>query len=141
MNQLVEVRQLIRDLGKEKTVIFSSHIMQEIQALCQRVIIIHEGNLVADDPIDKLQTRMSGMQQIIVVFAENTIPVGTFKAIKGVDDVKLNGRTLTIKSKDSEVVKSDIFKTAVENKLTIVEMKTEAADMESVFRQLTKNIS
>lgn len=141
MNQLVEVRQLIKDLGKEKTLIFSSHIMQEIQALCQRVIIIHDGNLVADDPIEKLQSGLAGMQQIVVEFAEADIPVAVFKAIRGVNDAVLNGKVLTIRSKDPNEVKAEIFKAAVENKITIVEMKTESADMETVFRQLTKNIS
>lgn len=141
MNQLVGVRQLIKDLGKEKTVVFSSHIMQEIQALCQRVIIIHDGNLVADDPIEKLQSGLSGMQQIMVQFAETQIPVASFKAINGVSDVVQNGNIITIRSKEAKEVKAAIFKTAVDNNLTIVEMKTEATDMETVFRQLTKNNS
>lgn len=141
MNQLVGVRQLIKDLGKEKTVIFSSHIMQEIQALCQRVIIIHEGKLVADDPIEKLQSGLSGKQQIMVQFAETQIPVAAFKAINGVSDVVQNGNILIIRSKEANEVKAAIFKTAVDNNLTIVEMKTESADMETVFRELTKNIS
>lgn len=141
MNQLVGVRQLIKDLGKEKTVIFSSHIMQEIQALCQRVIIIHEGKLVADDPIEKLQSGLSGKQQIMVQFAETQIPVAAFKAINGVSDVVQNGNIVIIRSKEANEVKAAIFKTAVDNNLTIVEMKTESADMETVFRELTKNIS
>ena len=94
MNQLADIRALIRDLGKEKTVLFSTHIMQEVQALCDRVIIINEGKLVADDPIGELQNRIKGENLITVRFLEKNYVVQELKGITGVQRVE---------TKDNEV--------------------------------------
>ena len=69
-NQLIEIRQLIKALGEEKTVIFSTHIMQEVQAICDRVLIINRGQIVANDSIEALQHRVSGATRVFVEFLQ-----------------------------------------------------------------------
>lgn len=138
MNQLVGIRQLIREMGKEKTVIFSSHIMQEIQALCHRVLIINDGVLIADDSIADLQARVSGQTKVVVVFSNDQYSKDPFVAVPGVISVQKEGDRLTILGKDDADIKPGIFKAAVDSGLTIVEMKSELMNMESIFRQLTQ---
>lgn len=138
MNQLVGIRQLIREMGKEKTVIFSSHIMQEIQALCHRVLIINDGVLIADDSIADLQARVSGQTKVVVVFSNDQYSKDPFTAVPGVISVQKEGDRLTILGKDDADIKPGIFKAAVDSGLTIVEMKSELMNMESIFRQLTQ---
>jgi ABC-2 type transport system ATP-binding protein len=138
MNQLVGIRQLIREMGKEKTVIFSSHIMQEIQALCHRVLIINDGVLIADDSIADLQARVSGQTKVVVVFSNDQYSKDPFAAVPGVISVHKEGDRLTILGKDDVDIKPGVFKAAVDAGLTIVEMKSELMNMESIFRQLTQ---
>jgi len=140
MNQLVDIRSLIRELGKEKTVIFSSHIMQEVQALCDRVVIINDGILVADESIEKLSSRMAANQIIHVEFAQKNISSVIFSHIKGLSDVVIeNGQFIFTSDKDSDIRKS-IFDTAVSNGLTILEMRQDKANVEDIFRKLTKSV-
>lgn len=139
MNQLVGIRQLILEMGKEKTVIFSSHIMQEVQALCSRVVIINDGILVADDPIELLQSRMTGQGKIIVDFAESEINVNAFEKLAGVMEVTRNSNSLHILINENIDIKPEIFRLAVSLGLTIIEMRSEKINMESVFRKLTKS--
>src|SRR6478752_10432730 len=86
-NQIVEIREVIKKLGKDKTVLFSSHILQEVEALCERVIIINRGNIVADDSLVNLQKANAGQQQVIVSFKEN-ISVDELAVLKDVAEVK-----------------------------------------------------
>jgi len=140
MNQLVDIRSLIRELGKEKTVIFSSHIMQEVQALCDRVVIINDGILVADESIEKLSSRMAANQIIHVEFAQKNISSVIFSHIKGLSDVVIeNGQFIFTSDKDSDIRKS-IFDTAVSNGLTMLEMRQDKANVEDIFRKLTKSV-
>jgi len=139
MNQLDEIRTLIRTLGKEKTVIFSSHIMQEVQALCSRVIIINDGSLVADDPISRLQERMQGGFRIFVEWEKAPRDEGGLKGLKGVTHIETKGNISTFTIHGQHDVRGDIFRAAVSQGLVILEMKREEVNMETVFRQLTKN--
>ncbi|MEM9920383.1 MAG: gliding motility-associated ABC transporter ATP-binding subunit GldA [Bacteroidota bacterium] len=138
-NQLVEIRQLIKSIGQEKTVIFSTHIMQEVQALCDRVIIINQGKIVADDPIESLQNRVSGEAVVIVEFLEKT-SAKALTSIKGVKRVKLlENRRWQLISDTKKDIRSDIFKFAVDNGLTMIEMRKEVFSVEDVFQTLTQN--
>ncbi len=139
MNQLEEIRALIRQLGQEKTVIFSSHIMQEVQALCSRVIIINEGRLVADDPISRLQERLQGGFRIFVEWEKVPLDTGSFGHIKGVAHIETNGNTSIFTIRGQNDVRGAIFRNAVSLGLVILEMKREEVNMEAVFRQLTQN--
>mgnify|MGYP006283809007 CR=1 FL=1 len=137
-NQLEDIRQLIKSLGKEKTVIFSTHIMQEVQNLCDRVIIIDRGQLVANDAIDELQNRIQGEIRITVGFAGST----TADALGGIPGVKsvrsLNGhRWQLITDAAQDDVRPAIFHFAVEQDLPLLELHQDTVSIEDVFQRLT----
>ncbi len=137
-NQLVEIRRLIKDLGKEKTVIFSTHIMQEVQALCDRVMIINKGVIVADDTIDTLQNRMRGESLVTVEFLQN-IDNQRLTKISNVKNVKVLGTNRYQLSSDmNKDIRADVFRFAVDNQLTLMEMRKEVYTVEDVFQELTK---
>ena len=137
-NQLVEIRRLIKDLGKEKTVVFSTHIMQEVQALCDRVMIINKGIIVADDTIDTLQNRMRGGSLVTVEFLQN-IDNQRLTKILNVKSVKVLGTNRYQLSSDmNKDIRADVFRFAVDNQLTLMEMRKEVYTVEDVFQELTK---
>jgi ABC-2 type transport system ATP-binding protein len=137
-NQLAEIRALIKKTGQDKTVIFSTHIMQEVQALCDRVLIINQGRLVANDTIDELQSRIKGETVITVEFNEPTNEQ-KLKSIKGVKKVQKAGpnQWKLITDLDADH-RPDVFNFAVEEKLTLLEMHKEDMSVEDIFRSLTK---
>lgn len=136
-NQLVEIRQLIKNFGKEKTVIFSSHIMQEVQALCDRVIILNRGQIIANDPIDKLQQRVSGNRILNLVFEREVNPA-VFKDMPGVDKVTaINPVSLEIVTDTKIDIRPAVFKKVVDSGLVLIEMKLEEASVENIFQELT----
>jgi ABC-2 type transport system ATP-binding protein len=138
-NQLVDIRQLIKQLGEEKTVIFSSHIMQEVQALCDRVLIINHGNLVANDSIETLRHKVAG-EKIISLEVRGAIKTEAFRKIEGVETVKSlgNGR-FQLFSKSKEDVRPDIFRFIVDQNLVLLEMQQESSSIEDIFQKLTKS--
>ena len=138
-NQLVEIRSLIKQLGKEKTVIFSTHIMQEVQAICDRVVIINQGNLVADDPIERLQEKVRGEISVSVEFVEK-IEKATLSKISGVQSIRKGDKNQWfLTSKDGVDLRPEIFKFAIDKKLTLIELHKELSSVEDVFTKLTKN--
>lgn len=137
-NQLVEIRQVIKNLGKEKTVIFSTHIMQEVQALCDRVLIINNGKIVADDPIEALGDRIAGDNIVTVEFLTQ-IAATKLEKIKNVKKVKsLGNNRWQLTSAFKNDIREDIFRFAVENQTVILEMKKEVFSVEEIFQTLTK---
>lgn len=138
MNQLVDIRQLIKNLGKEKTVILSTHIMQEVQAMCDRVIIINNGKLVADDPIGKLSERISGETKITINLLDNNVSTSRLENIPGVNSVTKTKEGIVISSDSSVDVRQKIFESAVAANWIIIEMKKEELSVEHVFQKLTK---
>ncbi len=137
-NQLVEIRSVIKQLGKEKTVIFSTHIMQEVQALCDRVVIINKGKIVADDPIGQLQNRVSAELVVTVEFhqAAHENKLRQIRHVRRVENLGKNRwRLMSDADKD---IRSDVFRFAVENNLTLLEMHKEVFSVENVFTELTK---
>ncbi len=137
-NQLVGIRRLIKDLGKEKALLFSTHIMQEVQALCDRVLIIDKGKLVADDSIEMLQQRIAGETVITVEFVQKT----TRKKLEKIPHLKRvkslgNGHWQLVCDKNKDI-RAAIFEFAVANQLTLLEMKRETFSVENVFQELTK---
>ena len=137
-NQLVEIRSLIKKLGKDKTVIFSSHIMQEVQAVADRVIIINKGKIVADDSTEKLQSRVGNE---IVVTAEFKQPVDlamlkSIKSVKSFDQLK-DGKWSFV-GQENKDIREDIFNFAKEKNLTLLHLNKEEYSLEEVFKQLTR---
>lgn len=137
-NQLAEVRQMIRDLGKEKTVILSTHIMQEVQAICSRVVIINKGKIVADDAIERLQHKATGETVILVTFKQ---PADKNKLLKisGVKSVNPSGEK-SWKIAGQKGIQESVFEFAVANQLTITSLSEEQQSLEEVFKELTRQV-
>lgn len=137
-NQIVEIRQLIKDLGKEKTVILSTHILGEVEAVCDRAIIINKGKLVADAPIQVLKKQFSGQNTVIAEFAETVAPK-LLSSIKNVVFVKnINKHQWQFMSEGDVDIRPEIFAFAVANRLTLLELRREENSVENIFQQLTK---
>lgn len=137
-NQLVDIRRLIQELGQEKTVIFSTHIMQEVQAICDRVLIINKGKLVANDPIQALQSRLSGVTLLNIEFAE-TVKAEQLKLLKGVQEIRNRGKNkwqLVVQS--NKDMRGEVFRFAVQQQLTLLQLQQENFSVEEVFQELTK---
>ncbi len=137
-NQLAEIRELIRSVGKEKTVMLSTHIMQEVKAICDRVIIINKGEIVADETTVVLQ-QQNGSEIIVTVEFDKAVTTTDLNKIEGVISAQnTSGNTWKIKSADGKDIRSILFKWAVENNLSVLTMQREEQSLEDVFLKLTK---
>ena len=136
-NQIVEIRNVIKSLAKEKTILFSSHIMQEVEAICDRVIIINKGNIVADDRLSNLQQQHNSMQQVMVEFKEN-VALGLLKEMSSVTRVsQQDSGKIIIDCTDADVVKKQLLQLSIEKKLNILSLQSQEESLENVFRYLT----
>lgn len=136
-NQIIEIRDVIKKLGQNKTVLFSSHIMQEVEAICDRVIIINKGNIVADDKLQNLQKNANGRQYVTVEF-KNKVDIELLKKLTGVIEIKnIQQSTFNIQCSNAEELKKVLLKLSVENNLDIVSLQSESQNLESVFKSLT----
>jgi len=137
-NQLVEIRSLIKQLGKNKTVIFSSHIMQEVQAVADRVIIINKGKIVADDSTANLQNRIGNEVIVTVEFKQNVERslLGNIRGVKSFEQLK-DGKWNFV-AEGSKDIREDIFNFAKEKNLTLLHLNKEEYSLEEVFKSLTK---
>jgi ABC-2 type transport system ATP-binding protein len=135
-NQLVEIRALIKELGKEKTVLFSTHIMQEVEAVCDRVIIIKKGAVLVDEKLSELQ---KNTQQIIEVTFNTAVNENIFNQL-----ISLNSASNTLEDtwqltfNTAEDMRSKIFDFAQENNLKIIGLTTQNKNLETLFREVTK---
>jgi len=124
-------------VSKDKTVIFSTHIMQEVQALCSRVLIINNGKLVADNVPEKLKSEAAATVVITLEFKEE-VPTEELSGLEGILAVRKTGKTILVEASAEADVRPLIFKFATTKGYTLVGMNQEASTMEDVFRQLTK---
>jgi len=139
-NQLVEIRNLIKLIGKEKTVILSTHIMQEVEAVCNRTIIINKGEIVADDKTENLYKTISNNKEIIKVEFDKSLKKDfLLKNIYGIIKLqKISDKIWQIEAKnDKQDIRSDIFKFAVDNNLTVLSMNKQEENLEKIFQKLT----
>jgi len=137
-NQLLEIRELIRSLGKEKTVMLSTHIMQEVEAICSRAIIINQGQIVADDSTAALGKRFGGNNVFLVEFSD-FVEKEKLKRLTGALKVIDRGNnTWEIQAGEASDLRGDLFRLAVDNKLTILSLTRENVSLEQVFQSLTK---
>ncbi len=141
-NQIVEIREVIKNQGKDKTVLFSSHILQEVEAICDRVIIINKGQIVADDKLSSLRTKNAG-QQIVKVEFKESVDAKAIQQLAGVQSV-FNihnpiaiGALFNIHCTDAEIVKKQILQLSVDQNLNIVSLQTDSQSLEDVFKALT----
>ena len=137
-NQLDEIRKLILKIGKEKTVLLSTHIMQEVEAMCERVIIINKGEIVADNSTSNMR-KMGMKEAIITVEFSEKIAVEELKKIKNVDRVEQNEPNhYKIYLKDAKLdIRQEIFQLAVSHGWSILAMQLEERDLEGIFKELT----
>ena len=135
-NQIVEIRNVIKQQGENKTVLFSSHILQEVQAICSRVIIINKGKLVADNTIQNLQKAKG--KTVTVTFKEPLEPQWLSR-LPGISTVtKLNTFTWQLECNDTNNARRELMQLALQNNLNIVTLQDEENNLEEVFRSLTK---
>lgn len=136
-NQLGEIRLLIRNIGKEKTVLLSTHIMQEVEAVCDRVIIINRGNIVADAPTSQVQL-LNQTSRIIRVEFDRAYPADSLRKMEGVVDViETAPASCRIFAQSERDLRPEVFRFAVKHGLVILSMDHEEQSLEQVFRQLT----
>ena len=134
-NQLVEIRSLIKSIGKEKTVFLSTHIMQEVEAMCDRVIIINKGEIVADKKLKELR---EGKDQIVVVEFDYRIEDAFLKNLPKVKSVvNTHDFVYEITFSTQEDMRSYVFDFAHDNQLKILQLNQKNASLESLFRELT----
>ncbi len=135
-NQIVEIRQLIKELGKNKTVLFSSHILQEVESVCDRIIIINKGKIVADDTLTHLQSSNINAHIILVEFGSK-VNVALLQNLPMVDEVLENQNQYQLQTSDPEKVKKLLLEFSLQNNLDILSLKTKSKSLEEVFRNLT----
>lgn len=136
-NQIVEIRQLIKDISKKKTVLLSTHIMQEVQAMCDRVVIINLGKIVSDSSIGELVSATGGKKMIRIDFSEKPDPA-LFKNLPGLEKSDYDGdRTIRLTFNEESDARAEIFRIASENNLPVVGLTQEEISIENIFRSLT----
>jgi len=136
-NQIIEIREVIKKLGQNKTILFSSHILQEVEAICDRVVIINKGKLVADDTLSVLRNQSQDNLTVKVQFKE-TIDVSLLKAIPGVESVsKINSNEWELLCANANDVKRLLLELSLQHNLNIVSLQSGEQRLEEVFRNLT----
>ncbi len=138
-NQLTGIRSVISELAKEKAILLSTHIMQEVEAVCDRVVIIHKGKVVADDEVALISRKASSSGSYHLELKEK-VPVESFKKIPGIAFAEALTETEWILHSDTEMdIREDIFKFAVADGLNILSLSKNKEKMEDVFHQLTRD--
>lgn len=135
-NQILEIRKLIKQISSDKTVIFSTHIMQEVQAICDRVIVINKGEIVADDSVNNLLATQA--QTDIVVEFNGEVNAEELLVLIGVEKVTVvKSGVYRLKAKNGADLRAEVFKFATERKLSLIGLKQEENTLEDIFRSLT----
>ncbi|MEI8098951.1 MAG: gliding motility-associated ABC transporter ATP-binding subunit GldA [Sediminibacterium sp.] len=136
-NQIIEIRNVIKAQGKDKTVLFSSHILQEVEAICDRVIIINKGKIVANDSLANLQKTKKDSYQVRVVFKEPVL-ASSFAQFQAIDELTaINESTYLIATINPELVRKQLLTLTITENLNIVSLQTEGNSLEDIFRTLT----
>lgn len=138
-NQILEIRKLIKDISANKTVIFSTHILQEVQALCDRVIVINLGEIVADDVVVNLMRTQSKSVIIIVEFSGN-VNEEMLRSIPGIKKLdRINTTSFRLEPQDGVDLRAEVFRFAADHSLSLLGLRQQESTLEEIFRQLTLN--
>jgi len=144
-NQIVEIRKLIKELGKQKTVILSTHILPEVEATCDRILIINQGKIVADGTSDSLRKRARGEEMVRVQIAEANSPDEIISALRGLESVSMvdfdkgTFNSFLVTSKENNSSRKDIFNLCVQKNWILTELTPIETKLEDIFRELTTN--
>jgi ABC-2 type transport system ATP-binding protein len=137
-NQIVEIRNLIKEAGKEKTVMLSTHIMQEVEAICDRIIIIDKGAIVADEEKSEIYSKIKHPKQVIQVEFDKETTDSSLAGIEKVSIVKrIKNNIWEIEAEGEDDIRPLIFNFAVKNNLTVLSLNRQESNLEDVFRHLT----
>jgi ABC-2 type transport system ATP-binding protein len=135
-NQIVEIRNLIRSIGKDRTVMLSTHLMQEVEAICDQVMIINRGNIVANDKAENLRSFKN--KQVIRVEFDKGVTANQMSSIEGVSDVEsINDTTWLLGSSSDKDIRQAVFAFATEKELALLTVQKEEQKMEDIFKKLT----
>jgi ABC-2 type transport system ATP-binding protein len=136
-NQIVEIREVIKKQGQNKTVLFSSHILQEVEAICDRVIIINKGNIVADDKLVNLQQSGKEQQSVRIEFKEK-VDSKLLESLPGAGKIfNVQYSIFNIQCSNAEELKKQLLQLAIDNNLNIVSLQSESQSLEAIFKALT----
>jgi ABC-2 type transport system ATP-binding protein len=139
-NQILEIRKLIRDVSANKTVLFSTHILQEVQALCNRVIVINQGQIVADDSVENLLHSQATSQTVMVEFG-SPVKEETLKLLPGLKSIiQVSPVVYRIVSQEGVDLRNEIVRLAADHNLALVGLKQEENSLEDIFRRLTEKV-
>jgi ABC-2 type transport system ATP-binding protein len=137
-NQLVDIRNMIREIGRQKTVMLSTHIMQEVEAICDRAIIIDKGKIVADDLTRNLSARSTGFQKLKIEFSKDV----SGEMLAGIPEIKtktrISNRIWEIET-DKGDIREKVFQFAVNNGLAVLSMEQSGKGLEETFQRLTRD--
>lgn len=139
-NQIIEIRNLIAETGKEKTIMLSTHIMQEVEAICDRIIIIDKGKIVADDQTQSIKTNKIDTKTTIIVEFNKKIKIDLLKQIKDMHKAEHHKENIwLIQSVENKDIRENIFHFAVQNNLSVLSMQKQEKSLEEVFKDLTSS--
>ena len=137
-NQIIEIRELIKNIGKNKTILLSTHIMQEVEAMCDRVIIINKGELVAADKTSHMSQLLDSSESILLEL-DKEMEISELLSINFISDViNIASKKYELITTDSTKARAEIFQWAVRSEIQILSMNTKEKNLENIFRQLTK---
>ncbi len=136
-NQMLEIREVIKQLGQHKTILFSSHIMQEVEAICERVIIIHQGGIVADDTVQQLKKGIGNNHFVSVEF-EEAVPTALLASLKGsIAVTSMSTNRFKIETDQPEQIRKQLLEISLQSNLNIVSLHSQKQHLEEVFTALT----
>ncbi|MGE4289600.1 MAG: gliding motility-associated ABC transporter ATP-binding subunit GldA [Salinivirgaceae bacterium] len=139
-NQIIEIRNLISEIGKEKTIMLSTHIMQEVEAICDRILILKQGTLVADNSTRGIQENWEAEKQVVLIEFAEKINKEELLAISGVlTVVNASTRYWMVEAASEKDIRHDLFQFAVKQNIPILSMQRKEKSLEEVFQELTKN--
>jgi len=137
-NQLVEIRNLIKNIGKKKTVMLSTHIMQEVEAICDRVIIIHKGKIVSDELMENLRSETKDEETILVEF-DKAINKKLISTLPLISVERIEEKTWKLRSKKNTNIRQNLFGLATKQGISIISLQKQENSLEEIFQSLTKS--
>jgi ABC-2 type transport system ATP-binding protein len=138
-NQIIEIRNLIRTAGKDKTILLSTHIMQEVEAICDRIIIIDRGRIVANEKKESIYSKVKQQIQVVLVEFNKDPDVSQFEKAIGAASATKTGNEWEVRSQSGSDIRGAIFNFAVANGLTVLSLRNREDNLEEVFRKLTSS--